>query len=144
MILATRVEVRALAGSKAMRASRPSEQLGEEVREIGCLARRKAVAGELEAGVPVGRWAKVLARLIAAPQLVIGGTLFRVREHSVGLVEFLHARFGIRFLGNVRVVFARQFPKSLLDLVGRGLAGHPQNLVVVLEFHARSSIHCGY
>ena len=70
MILAARLEVRALAGSKAVWASCPTEQLGEEVREIGCLARRKALAGELEAGVPVGWWAELLASLVATPCLL--------------------------------------------------------------------------
>ena len=48
----------------------------------------------------------------------MGGAAFRVGEHRVGLVDLLHARLGVRRLGDVRVVLARKLPESLLDRVG--------------------------
>jgi len=96
------------------------------------------LSGELETGVPVWRWAEILARLIAAPELIIGGAFLRIGEHGVGLVDLLHAQLGIGLLGDVRVVLARELAESLLDVIRRGITRHPQGLVVVLELHADS------
>jgi hypothetical protein len=98
---------------------------------------RKTLAGKLEAGIPVRRRTEILARLIAASQLVIGGALLRVREHGVGLVDLLHVQLGIRLLGNVRVILARELAEGLLEIVRRDIARHPQGLVI-LELHPAS------
>jgi len=96
------------------------------------------VLGEFEAGVPAGRRAEVLAGLIVLPELVVGGALFGVGEDLVGLVDLFHAFFGVRLLGDVRMVFARELAVGLLDFVGGRLARHAQRPVVVPEFHAIS------
>ncbi len=112
-----------------------AEQLGEEVAEIGRIFRRNAVAGELEAGVPIGRRTEILSRLVLMPELVVGGAPLWVGEHGVGFVHFLHVCIGIRLLRHVRMVFACQLAVVFLDLVGAGRALDAKYLVVIPEFH---------
>ena len=66
----------------------PFEQIGEKVG-IGEI---RHVAHAVQAGVPVA---------------VVSGTLFGVREDTVGLVDFLEAFFGVRCFVHIRVVLAR-------------------------------------
>jgi len=71
-------------------------------------------------------------------KLVIGGTLFRVREHFVGLFGLLELLFG--FLGlvtliTVRVVLHGQLAVGLLDVVVRGAFGNAQHVVEITFCH---------
>jgi len=112
-----------------------AEQLGEEIAEIGRVFRRDTIAGELEAGIPVGRRTEVLTGLILMAKLVVGRTALSVRKDGLGFVHFLHARIGIRLFGHVRMVFACQLAIVLLDLVGACRAINVKYLVVIPEFH---------
>ena len=83
---------------KPTRAAHTAEQFGEEVGKTRFLTSRKAVTRVLEIGVPI-RWrSELLARSIAASELVVGGTLLRVGQYGMRLVDFLHARFGVWLL----------------------------------------------
>ncbi len=113
-----------------------SEQLGKEVREIGRFTRIESTVGEFEAGIPVRWWSEILSRPVALAQLIVGGALIRIGQHSVGFVDLLHALFGVRFLRDVRVVFAGQFAEGFLDVGSRGIPRHAENAVIVLILHA--------
>jgi hypothetical protein len=75
--------------------------------------------------------------LAGVAQFVIGLAFFRVGQHVVGLVDLGHALLGIGLLADIRVVLARQLAERFLDLVGAGVFGHAQSLVVVLVIHCR-------
>src|SRR6185369_9163748 len=108
------------------------EELGKEIAEVGGLGVGKAAAGELEAGVPVRRRAEFLPWLAAPAELIVGGALLGVGEHGIGLVDLLHARFGVRLLGDVRVVLAGELAEGFLDVRRSGVAGNTKLRVVVL------------
>ena len=63
----------------------------------------------------------------------------RILERLVGLGDFLEARLGLRLLGNVRMVFLRQSPVGLLDLVLRSAALDTERGVVVAVLHRTSA-----
>ncbi len=130
MILAAHLELCAPATVAAA-----TEELGEEIAEVGRITFERPATRELEPGIPVGRRTEVLPRAVAASELVVGGALFGVRKHRMRLVHFLHPRLGVLFLRDVRVVLARELAVGLLDLVLRRFARHAERLVVVLEFH---------
>ncbi len=96
---------------------------------------------ELEARIPVRRWAEVtasacpLGRRLGA-QGVVGGAPLGVGKHGVGLVHLGHALGGVGLLADIGVKFARLLAKGLLHLVGRGVLVHTEGSVVILEFHA--------
>ena len=108
--------------ARAFAATVTTEELGEEIAEIGGTGVERAASGKLEAGVPVRGRPELLAGAIALSQLVVGDALFGIRKHRVGFVHVLHPRFGILLLRNVRMIFARQFAERLLDLVLRRFA----------------------
>src|SRR5204862_7176507 len=87
-----------------------------------------------EALVPVVRRAEVLPRAMAA-EAVVGRALVLVLQRLVGLGDLLEALLGVRLLGDVRVVLARELAVGLLDLVVRGPARDAERLVVVLVLH---------
>ena len=123
-----------------------AEELLEEVAEFGAVqALGAGCAGELETGVPVGRRAEVLTRVVRGllPQAVVGSALFGVGQDGVGLVHLGHAGRGVSLLADVGVVAARQLAVGLLDVVRTGIARHAQDLVVVLELHASSMLGMG-
>jgi hypothetical protein len=146
LVLAAHGRVRAALGTRARPAMRAAEHLLEELAELGLVAAEaragagRPAVGVLVACVPARRWPHVVARARALrPGLrahrVVGGALFGVAQHGVGLVDLGHALFGVRRLAHVRVVLARQLAVGLLDRVGAGRLGHAQDVVVVLEFH---------
>src|SRR5262245_12049558 len=101
MILAAHVHARSARAGAA-------EQLGEEIAEIAQSGLGRAAPRELEPRIPTRRGAEVLARMMAASQLVVRRALLRVREHGIRLVDLLHPRLGIGLLRDVRMVFARE------------------------------------
>ena len=48
---------------------------------------------------------------------VVGGALFRVGQHGIGLVDFGHALGGVFFLSDVGMVFAGELAICLFDFV---------------------------
>ena len=135
MIVAPGPESAARAEAAAPRAAHAAKEFGKEIAEVRGLGGGKSTAAELEPGVPV-RWRpEFLSLPVVAAQLVVGGALLGIGEHRIGLVDLPHSLLGIRLLGDVRMVLARQLAKRLLDLVGAGIPGDAQNLIVVLEFH---------
>src|SRR5262249_50630119 len=113
-------------------------ELGEEIAEVAHVGLRGAAPRELEARVPSRRRAEILARVMAASKLIIGGALLGGREHRVRFVDLLHPRFGIRLLRDVGMVLAREPAVRLLDVVLRSIARDAERLVVIAEFHAGS------
>ena len=132
-VFAPRVKIgaRPAATGKAM-----SVQRFEEVAEIRCLGALRTIAGKLEAGVPVRRRAEILPRFPVAAQLVVGGTLFEILEYRIGLAQFLETDLGGKVLADIGMIFAGQLAIRAADLVLGGIACHPHDLVVVLEFHS--------
>ena len=116
-----------------------AEQRFKEVTEISAIARAKALlktaSGVFSASVPPGWRTEILAGFPVGAELVIGGALFGVFQNLVGFAKLLEACFGIFFLADVGVVFARQLAVRALDVVRRRVARQPHDLVVVLEFH---------
>src|SRR5690606_20595019 len=63
--------------------------------------------------------------------VLLAGVL--VADHAVGLADLLEALLGPGVVGvRVGVVLAREPAVRLLDLVLRGVTGHPEHVVVVL------------
>ena len=65
-------------------------------------------------------------------ELVVAAPFFRIAEHLVcfgGFLELLFSRFVTRIL--IWMIFNREFPVSLLNLVFIGTAADIQNLVIV-------------
>ena len=62
---------------------------------------------------------------------VVGRALLGIRQHLVRLAGLLEAHLRPVLLIAVRVVLHRQAPEGLLDVLRRGVPGHPQHLVVV-------------
>jgi len=117
-------------------------------RRVGIVAGRSRIAGEeageegveravLEAATPGAEGRFAAGRRRVRPR-VVGGTLFRIGQHRVGLVHRLHARAGVRSLAEVGVVLARELAERLLDLVGRGVARYTEHAVVVVGGHGRT------
>ena len=106
----------------------------EEVREIDVA--HVLLAAGAEAVEPVGRRAEILAGTKARAERVVGGALFLVAQRLVGLRDLLELLLGVRLLGDVRVVLAREAPVSLLDLVVARAPLDAEDLVIVLVFHA--------
>src|SRR5690606_25614355 len=132
-----------LALSRAAKGGKPSppEQTLKKLAEGRAIPGAGAV--ELETLIPVRRRPEVLTLAPAAAQLVIGGALFGITEHLVGLTQLLEAQLGVGLLAHVRVVLAGQLAVGPLDLVLAGVTRHPQNLIVVFEFHGvRTSEIC--
>ncbi len=130
------------ARAAALFAGRAAKHLLEEIAERRTVhACAVATIGEFEAGIPVGRRAKILPGAVCAflAQVVIGGALFRIGQHGVGFVHFGHAIGRVGFLADVGMVFARELAIRFLDLVRSGVLVDAEYLVIVLEFHATGS-----
>src|SRR5205823_8982784 len=93
------------------------------------------LAAGAEAVEPVGRRAEILAGAKARAERVVGRALFLVAQRLVGFRDLLELLLGVRLLGDVRVVLARELAVGLLDLVVRGPARDAERLVVVLVLH---------
>src|SRR5690606_35174915 len=91
-------------------------------------------AARTEARFPVLRGLEVLTRPVAA-QLVVGGPFLRIGKGLIGLRNFLESLFRVRFLRDVRMVFAGELAVGLLDLVLGRPALDAQGGVVILVFH---------
>ncbi len=90
------------------------EQVGKEI--FG--------AASFEAAAPVGWRAEFLASVVlSATQRIVGSTLFGIAQHAISFVQLFGARVGIRFLADVRMIFADQLAISFLDLVFAGSLG---------------------
>src|SRR5204862_4534362 len=104
-----------------------------EVREVD-VAQVFLPAGA-EAIEPVGRRTEVLAGAMTAER-VVGSALFLVAQRLVGFRHLLEFLLGVRLLGDVRVVLARELAICLLDLVLARRALDAEDLVIVLVLHA--------
>src|SRR5205814_5715540 len=105
----------------------------EEVRKIDVAQVFRAAGAE--AVEPVRRRTEVLAGAEAA-EAVVGGALFLVAQRLVGLRDLLELLLGVRLLGDVRVVLAREAAVGLLDVVVAHATLDAEDLVIVLVFHA--------
>src|ERR1019366_8278041 len=73
-----------------------------------------------------------------AAHLIVLLTLLCVAQYLVRLRDFLEALRGLRLtLVRVRVMLFRETTILLLDLVGRRLLGHAENIVEILLSHGR-------
>src|SRR6185312_1677414 len=107
----------------------------EKFAELGSIRSCKSLLRKLEAGVPI-RWrTKFLIGFPVCAKAVIRYALLRILEHLIGFAQFLEAGFRLRILADIRMIFARQFPVSALDVILRGIAGAAHDFVVILEFH---------
>ena len=69
-------------------------------------------------------------------ELVVPGLLLGVGEDVVGVLDFLELRLGRLVAGvGVGVVLPGEPPIRLLDLVGRGVPGDAQDLVIISVGH---------
>ncbi len=139
----------ALGGARLERpATRPASRTGRAATEdcleelAEALAAAELAAAIAEVGVPValatlpaGRRTEFSAVAAEAPQLVVLRALVGILQHFVGLADLLEVRLGIRLLADVRVVFARETPVGLLDVLGRRFGRYPEHFVVVDELH---------
>ena len=94
---------------------------------------------------PTGRRLKFRALLPIRPQFIVFLALRWVAEHLVGLVDFLEFLLGFFLvLGDVGMIFPRQFAKSLLDL---GIAREPRHaetfvIIFILDCHIHGIATC--
>ncbi len=66
---------------------------------------------------------------------VVGGAFVGIAERFVGFAEFLELVLGgVVARVFVRVEFHREFAVGLFDLIGAGVAGDAENLVIVAFF----------
>src|SRR5678815_2506586 len=131
-------ELHAAAGTAAAHAGTAEdahrlEQVGQV--DVAQVVAHSSCPAAAEAVEPVGRRAEVLARAVAA-QAVVRGALFLVAQRLVRLGDLLELLLGVRFLGDVRVVLARQAAVGLLDLLVGRAAFEAEDLVIVLVLHA--------
>ena len=83
---------------------------------------------------PIGRRAEFFA-LRTASQRVVGRALLGILERLVRLGDFLEPRLRSRLLGNVRMIFLREAPIGLPDLIGGSAALDSERGVVVRVLH---------
>src|SRR3984957_12188289 len=131
MVFAASRTERAAVASRTLPPLRAEQRL-EEVAE-GRVAPARTT--EFEAGIPVRRRAKILARRMPLSQLIVGGALLGTLENLIGFADVLEACFGVLFLADVRMIFASELAIGLLDLRLGGIARHTHDLVVVLVLH---------
>jgi hypothetical protein len=115
------------------------EELTRITLERETLFVRPTPAGtaELEARVEARRGTEILAWARTTAELVVGRALLRIPQHLVRFAQLLEACLGVLLLADVGVVLARELAVGLLDLLGRGIARHSHDRVVVLELHPR-------
>src|SRR5699024_9418329 len=111
------VTAAALARHRALAAAAHAGGAGEHVEDVV----------EVEAGPTAGE----AAHPGAAAHVVLAA-LVRVGQRLVGLRDPLELLGGVRVRVHVRMEGAGEFAVRLLDLVGRGLAGDAEQVVVVL------------
>ena len=87
-------------------------------------SRARLTRGPLSVALPVR------AEAVVPPALV------RVRQHLVGLVDFLELLGRARDLGHVRMVLARELPVRRLDRLVVSAPVDTEDAVIVLEFHS--------
>ena len=104
---------------------------GEEIPQVDVFERERSAAELLLP--PRGRF-ELLSGTMAA-QLIVGGTLLRVPQGFIGFAELLELLLGVALLGNVRMIFSRELPVRVLDLLGARLAVDAHHGVVVFVFH---------
>src|SRR5262249_47458300 len=129
VVLARNLEIApAEAAAEPASAERLEQVRQVDAAEVGFLL---SAAAAPKAAEPVRRRPKVLSRAVAA-EAVVGGALLLVLQRLVGLGHLLELLLGVRLLGDVRVVLARELAVGLLDLVVGGAALDTEGLVVVL------------
>ena len=85
------------------------------------------------------------ARLVpVGAELIVFLALLRVAQDFVGFIDLLKFFFGGFFvLGDVRMIFPRQFPKRASDLIVRRRFGNAECFVIISELHRhRASTLC--
>src|ERR1022692_239449 len=129
------------APAAAVRRSRGAEQRFEEIAVIRVTGTGAGPwAAELKACAPVGRGTELLAGTRTRSELIVRGALFRAAKHLIRFADFLEASFGVLFLADVRMVFARNVAIRLLDLRIGGIPRHAHHFVIILEFHPSPGI----
>jgi hypothetical protein len=104
-----------------------AEQFGEEVAEIGGAGIANPRPENSNPASQSGGGREASPGAVAARQPVIGGALFGIGQHRIGLVDLAHARLGVGLLAHVGVVLARELAEGLLDLLGGRIARHAQH-----------------
>ena len=65
-------------------------------------------------------------------ELVVFGALLLIRQHLIGLVDFLELGLGGLVVGiQIGVILFRQLTVGFLDLIVRGALGYAQDLVII-------------
>jgi hypothetical protein len=81
---------------------------------------------------PAGRRTKLRAGFPVCAKLIVLFAIGRVAQDLVGLVDLLKLFFCLFLvLGDIGMIFAREFPKSLLDVGITRVTRHAENLIVV-------------
>src|SRR5690606_10284844 len=97
-----------------------------------------AFVGATAAGIPARRWREFAAARAVLAHVVVFAALVGILQDFIGLAEVLETLLGVLLLADVRMVFAREAPVGLLDVVGRRLFIDAHDFVIVFEFHARA------
>ena len=132
-------KVIAAGGPRATTATTAAHHVAKKVVEHVREGRGKvSLAAETPAGSPAATAHAAFKGGVAIA--VVCGLLVRVLQDVISLVDFLELRFSIRIVGiAVGVKFFRLLAIALLDLVGACAFGDPEQVIVVLFCHARSS-----
>lgn len=106
----------------------------EKIAESGA-AELDVRLGRTRARSTVSCWTPVFVLPIRA-EFVGAFPLGRIAKHFVGLVDLFEFRFtGDLILRDVGMMKACEFAEGQFELFRRGVAGHAQGFVVILEFH---------
>ena len=66
-----------------------------------------------------------------SPKLVITGAFLRVGKDAVGFINFFEFFLCIRFLAHIRMVLARQFAESRLDIIRGGILHNAEDFIII-------------
>src|SRR6185436_1932637 len=129
-------ELHAAAAGAPSRAAENADGI-EEVREVDVakVFAHSSLPAAAEAVEPVGGRPEILPGAVAA-EAVVRGALVLVAQGLVGLRDLLELLLGVRFLGDVRVIFAREAAIGFLDVLVARAALDAEDLVIALVLHA--------
>ena len=121
-----------------------AKELLEEIAETGAFKMKLGsarAATETSTTAARGRRRLALGMIPIGAELIVLAALDRIAEDFIGFVEFLELFLGGGFiLGDVGMIFARQFTECFLDfLVGRR-ARDAEDFVIIFEFNGHGWI----